>query len=756
MNIYNQSIGDDNTENIFIKSQHIATNATSFTTKLQKHATFSGNSNNINIHHLFGNIGISAGNELKLNNPINTIDMYKDMKLLGKKDIQIRTSGQNSLLHLRSAAGSVKIEGSNSSNNALELKATHKYGGINLQSGKNGINIDTTGKINISSQNVQIDNDLIVRGKLKTNGNIEELVSIKTNLGESLINLNTDGLMKDVGIIGNINNTKKVGLYYDVNYDKFVLSNQLSISDSGLITNIEQGNMKMGELEVNRLKVGNKFVNLDMHYKYVVGNNSAFKTIQSAIDYCEEQNQEQLHIIEIINNKIYNEHLIIKKPNIHLIGNSKYNKVIIKGKIEIKIENKSDNNNRQLILENIKIELDNNNNTIYHINVHGKDKSIYKIYLNNVDIFGTNGLYVDSNCSLEINNCSIKKKVNPDNNMSIIDISLCETLTMSETIVSYFDNYIMNETILKIDNSNIITNLSKCHFNGQLQLNIKSLRSNNNIYGTNSIPNIRLNCLNYSIFINDVIYQKYINLPNIMTHWIEKLNSNVLESIVYHNNLTHLVYYKDELLDKKSGLNLKMQSNGIITQQLPRYDNVFHNSNPETNAITTYGNAQINGDILLNGKMYTNSDIYANSGLFVTGNVLINDKLLINNNGVKIENNLIRKLDVVNLNRINNIFIDLTRSTTIININGKCSAKLSNNAINGQNKIILINNLKSNSAFTLKLDINNTKYCVKKIRWVNTTKNNLAPSGYSVEFIFYDGNWLLQNQRGGIVIYNST
>ena len=240
----------------------------------------------------------------------------------------------------------------------------------------------------------------------------------------------------------------------DRNNNKLLnVNNVLCIENNNININ---GNLNInGKLNLNNIitfdELGNMFFdkfNINEIFKYSVGIGYKFINIQDCINYIEENelNLDSPIFIEIYPNKIYNENIFIKKPNINLIG--KYLQVKINGTININY--KTSNNN--IILKNLlittKLGYVNDINNIHQIDLKNitfnlKDKS--KILISNISY-------------LNIKNSKFDTSEYGEFKLSNIDNTKIYNTNIKLLCNLNSKNLIINESKLKLNyNMNIIS-----------------------------------------------------------------------------------------------------------------------------------------------------------------------------------------------------------------------------------------------------------------------------------------------------------
>jgi len=247
-----------------------------------------------------------------------------------------------------------------------------------------------------------------------------QCVSLSNN--SQLLNLSVNSLYISKNKSHQTNNYLSIEDTFTLNYKGDIESDgslsikgDLNINNNILCTN--KGILKV----TNDILIDN--ISLSNIFKYSVGKDLKFTSIQDCIDYI-EQNElytDQDIFIEIYSNMVYIENVVISKPNINLIG--KYKKCKIIGSITINIQNTKDV--YEILLQNIIIETSLNKNNSFnldHNNISIKDVciqmshdsfldfvNIKTISFENVDIRSnnTNQLSISDTHRVDFNNCHI-------------------------------------------------------------------------------------------------------------------------------------------------------------------------------------------------------------------------------------------------------------------------------------------------------------------------------------------------------------
>lgn len=392
-------------------------------------------------------------------------------------------------------------------NNNIHSKINIDSQNIKLISNENFIKIDKN-EININSKQIHLGNlmtlnynekkinlnsDLIINGNLLLKGNCIKVNKIETVHYNNSIEFElTDNIEKDWSIFSS-NNSVKSGLFFyesknliclqsDINLinlklnsifigkkstfnenDFLNINNKININKN-LDTQIN-GNVKInGNLLINDnisiLKNGTVIMNdilISNLFKFSVGKNYRFKTIQSCINFI-EINQLYLNeniFIMIYPDKEYNENIVISNPNINLIG--KYSKIKVRGNFNIQFES---NNDEQIILKNIHFNISeyqqfkvDSNIQLFCKNIKITSDTDAVIQIKNLNKLEIKNSNLITNCNfkiLNISNCIFTK--------SVLDISfICENKKLSFEDCMIFFN--LKKWNIKTDN---IIEFNKC------------------------------------------------------------------------------------------------------------------------------------------------------------------------------------------------------------------------------------------------------------------------------------------------------
>lgn len=634
----------------------------------------------------------------------NTFWLESQDFFLESNKIEIKNKNPNSSINISSIYGKIRLCGGSDRNDALELSALK--GGLNIKTGSKGIIIDTQGEINLNSNKsikigtnnynnnifignnsgeVTVGNDLIVGGKIITNGEqrIEHLDSIRVETSEMLIELGKDNFssLLDSGIIGNSGIDEQFGMYYHSMNKTFIFAEKMGINDNGIFEEPKKyGHLKAESIDLDNIKLyqGSLFLKnkLNLADKIMIDNNGNLETeghIYSKRSLTvRSENGKGLYVEPSKNLTKVSGDLWLNKLHINALYQYQVGNSLLWKNIQDCIFSTNNQKINTIHIWNDKIykEVIQLNNLGYIL--EGNNSILMGSIVINIDTSVSNSNYIIiKNLNIEASGSIPPLIIKSDINMKII----LENVTIKNKTLTSINNMIdinCKQLKLKIINSKIknycsqILEQSLINSEGQINLKLENTKLRNvGLYNHSiNISSFDSKCNNILDINKCIIDGKIIIHGNKLT--MKESEWNVITEP--HLYLTHM----DSVI---------LSSNKIINMDKTKSRNKWVEIENESNIVTFkfYGNRFLG---LLEDYLLTVNNV--KSYLISQGSTHINGFFANSYKTYKIEKNDI-------LISSDHTFSDLHIGDPYLNSNYELTGKLENGKMMGQMKILLIN-----------------------------------------------------------------